>query len=210
MDFGIVDPAVERYLHEIAPESEPILAEMERLGAERDFPLVGPLVGRLLFVLARTQAAASIFELGSGFGYSGLWFAKALDGHGRVILTERDPANVAAAKDFFSRAGLYDRAVFELGDGLEVFERYPGPFDIVFCDLDKKSYPQVFEMALPKLRRGGLLVADNVLWSGRVAGDDDDESTVAIREFNRLIMGCRDLAATILPLRDGVAIAAKL
>src|SRR5437867_3562619 len=106
--MDIVDPAVERYLHEIVPPSEPVLLEMERAARDRNFPIVGPLVGRLLFVLARALRAESVLELGSGFGYSGLWFAKALEEGGRVVMTEGDAANVAAAKGYFERTGLLD------------------------------------------------------------------------------------------------------
>ena len=208
---NLLPAPVDRYLHEIAPASEPVLREMEEVALERDFPIVGPLVGRLLFVLARSIRAEAIFEIGSGFGYSAIWFAKAMSGAGRVVMTEGNPANVDAARGYFDRVGLRDRAVFERGDGLEILERYPGPFDIVFLDLDKKDYPRAFERALPKLRKGGLLIADNTLWSGKVAEPDvDDEPTRGIREFNRRVMTSPELMATLLPLRDGVAVAIKL
>jgi predicted O-methyltransferase YrrM len=210
MEFGIVNPEVEGYLRKVAPASEPVLAEMEELAARRDFPIVGPLVGRLLFVLARALGAERVFELGSGYGYSALWFAKALAGGGRVILTEGDAANVAAARGYFERAGLLDRAVFETGDGLEVIDRYPGPFDVVFCDIDKRDYPRAFHQALPRLRRGGLLITDNVLWSGRVARPAQDPDTAGVQEYNRLLMASPELVASLLPLRDGVAVAVKL
>src|SRR5689334_22443974 len=114
---SLLAPEVEAYLHTIAPGSDPVLREMEQVGAERKFPLVGPLVGRLLFLLARSIQAETVFEIGSGFGYSGIWFAKALGGAGRVVMTEGDASNVAAARGYFERAGLLDRAVFEQGNG---------------------------------------------------------------------------------------------
>lgn len=207
---GIVSAEVESYLAAITPASEPVLREMEALAAERDFPIVGPLVGRLLFVLARSIDARAVFELGSGFGYSALWFARALGEGGRVVMTEKDPRNVALARDYFGRAGLLDRAAFETGDALEALAGYPGPFDIVFTDLDKKDYPRALLEAVPKLRRGGLLITDNVLWSGRVARDAEDAATAAIQAHNRELFAAAGLMATILPLRDGVAVAVKL
>jgi predicted O-methyltransferase YrrM len=206
----LLTPAVERYLAELTPPSEAVLRGMEREAGERGFPIVGPQVGRLLFVLARAVRAELVFELGSGYGYSALWFALALAEGGRVILTDGDRANSRQAREHFARAGLADRAVFEVGNALDVLDGYPGPFDIVFCDIDKADYPAALAKAVPRLRRGGLLVADNVLWSGRVAGPDDDPETRGIREFNRLLMASPDLVAAILPVRDGVAVAVRL
>ena len=161
-------------------------------------------------MLAKALRAETVFELGSGFGYSGLWFAKALEDHGRVILTEGDARTVDSARDYFGRAGLVDRAVFELGDGLEILDRYPGPFDIIYCDIDKHDYPRALDKSLPKLRRGGLLITDNTLWSGRVARPAETRETAGIQEYNRRLMASKELVTTILPLRDGVAVAVKL
>jgi caffeoyl-CoA O-methyltransferase len=129
---------------------------------------------------------------------------------GRVVLTEGKPENVDAARGYFDRAGLLDRAVFETGNGLEAIERYPGPFDIVFLDLDKHDYPAALARALPRLRKGGLLIADNTLWSGKAARPAEDDATRGIQEFNRRVMASPDLVATILPLRDGVLVAVRL
>ena len=210
MGFAIVDPEVERYLDDIAPASDPVLREMEAEAARRDFPIVGPHVGRLLYILARIAGAREVLELGSGFGYSGIWFARALAAGGRVVMTEGDPDNVAAARSYFERAGLSDKAVFEQGEALATIARYDGPFDIVFCDIDKHDYPRGLELALPRLKSGGLLITDNVLWSGRVARPaETDPDTSAIREYNRRLFGSSELVAAVLPLRDGVAVAVK-
>lgn len=212
MDSPIVNPEIERYLHELQARSEPVLAELERRAQDENFPIVGPLVGRLLFVLARSLRAQTVLELGSGFGYSGLWFAKALEDGGRVVMTEGQAHNVESARDYFRRAGLVDRAVFEQGDALEIVQSYPGPFDVIFCDIDKKDYPRALDLALPRLRRGGLLIYDNVLWSGRAAREAaaDDVATLGVRELNRRLHQEPSLSTTILPLRDGVSVSVKL
>lgn len=206
----IVNPGIEEYLRRVAPPGEGVLREMERLASRRRFPIVGPLVGRLLNVLARSIGARDVFECGSGFGYSAFWFALALPPGGRVLLTEGSAENCASALGFLSRAGLMDKASIEKGDALEILASQPGPFDIIFCDIDKRDYPKVHPLVKPRLRAGGLFLCDNMLWSGRVADAQcQDEDTQGVRELTRLLYDDPDLATTILPLRDGVSISLK-
>src|SRR3989454_12584842 len=137
--MDIVNPAIEEYLRRVAPPSEEVPVEMERLADRRRFPIVGPLVGRLLYVLARSIGARDVFECGSGFGYSAYWFARALPEDGRVILTEGSAENCASARGFLGRASLMGKAVIEKGDALELLPRYPGPLEIIFCDIGKRA-----------------------------------------------------------------------
>jgi len=206
--FELVDPRVEEYLKALLPEEETVLKEMEQFGESRNFPLVGPLVGRFLNQLATLVGATSIFEMGSGYGYSAYWFAKALS-EGQVVLTEGSPELAQKAKAFLKRAGMEKKTKIEVGDALEIIDRYQGPFDLIFIDIDKEDYPKAFHKALPKLKQGGALVADNVLWFGRVISGDQDETTKGIREFTRLIYQTPGLRTTIVPLRDGVSISLK-
>ena len=209
--MDIVNPAIEEYLRSVAPPREEVALEMERLADRRHFPIVGPLVGPLLFLLARSIGAREIFECGSGFGYSAYWFARALPAGGRVVLTEGSAENCASARGFLSRAGLMDRGTIEKGNALEILPRHPGPFDIIFCDIDKKDYPRVYPLMKPRLRSGGLFLCDNMLWSGRVAdaGRQDDD-TRGVRELTRLLCADGDFHTTILPLRDGVSVSLRL
>lgn len=203
----IVDPRLESYLETLLPETDPVQAEMEALAEERNFPIVGPLVGRLLYLLARLVDARRVLELGSGFGYSALWFARALPPDGSVVLTEWDPDDSRRARDYLERAGLAGRARFEVGDALELVEALPGPWDIVFIDVDKEQYPDALEAAVPRLRPGGLLLVDNVLWQGRVATEEPPEpSTSGVLELNRRIHSDPRLDTAVVPLRDGVAV----
>ncbi len=210
MERNIVHPEVQAYLETLLPQAEPVRAEMERLAEERNFPIVGPLVGRLLFVLARGIGARRVFELGSGFGYSAFWFAQAVGPAGRVFCTDRSDQHASEAKDLLARAGMGERLEFHSGDALSVFAKHPGPFDIVFCDIDKEGYPDVPAAALPKLRQGGLLIFDNTLWFGRVVDRAQDKATAAIQRLNLELGGRPDLATTIVPLRDGVSVSLKL
>jgi len=208
--YKITTEAVEGYLYAMLPARGEVLSEMEALAAERDIPIVGPAVARLLHQLAQISGATNVFELGSAIGYSTLWWAEAVGANGRVVYTDSDRNNADQAGKFFERAGVADRITIQVGDALELLSEQKQEWDIVFCDIDKEDYPRALRVALPRLKKGGLLVADNVLWSGRVAEEKSTEaSTKAIREFNRMLYTSPDLYTIILPIRDGVAVALK-
>lgn len=208
-DATITGAAVEQYLYAVLPPRLPVLEEMEERARREKIPIVGPAVGRLLHLLALTMGARRVFELGSAIGYSTLWWASAVGNGGEVTYTDSDPGKVSAAREYFQRAGLADRIQVRVGDALESLAAAPGEFDIVFIDLDKPQYPAALRAALPRLRPGGLLVADNVLWSGRVTAAPDSDATRAIVEFNRAIYSTPGLFPVIVPLRDGVAVCRK-
>jgi len=207
--MDIVNPDIEQYLAGLFPSTDPVLKEMERLAEREEFPIVGPLVGRLLALMARLVNGRRVFEFGSGFGYSAWWFLQGMDGKGAVVLTDDEEENAKLARDYFTRAGLNDRAEIHVGDAFEIIDRQPGPFDIILVDCEKARYPLAFEKALPKLRMGGLLIGDNVLWFGKVLTRSEEPSTAGIRQFTRLITTDDRLTTTILPLRDGVSISMK-
>lgn len=203
--MDIVHPEIDRYLHDLADPSDPILREMEVLAAERSFPIVGPQVGRLLHLLAKSIGARRVIELGSGFGYSAYWFALAVGAEGRVVLTEGSPDRAAEAAEFLRRGGLADRIRIEIGDGLEIAERLGGVYDIVFNDIDKDQYPQVLDLARLLLRPGGLLISDNMLWFGTVLDPEPrPASTQGVVELTRRLLHAPDFDSVCLPLRDGV------
>jgi caffeoyl-CoA O-methyltransferase len=206
MELDIVHPRVNQYLHRVAGPSPGVLAEMEKIGAERGFPIVGPLCGRLLQLFALSIGAHRIFEMGSGYGYSALWLAQAVGPRGRVYLTDGKEANARQAAGFFKRAGLASRAQIFVGDAFDALERVDGAFDLIFIDIEKPSYPKAYKRARPRLRRGGILAFDNMLRNGRVVDGDDDPATEGVRELTRLLHRDRGLANVIVPLRDGVSI----
>jgi caffeoyl-CoA O-methyltransferase len=209
---GIMSPDVDQYLYALLPQSEPVLREMEQVAAERKIPIVGPLVGRYLFQLARMIGARCVFEMGSAIGYSTIWWAEAMGEVGRVIYTDGDKKNAAEALGYFQRAGMANRVDIRTGDAIELLSEERGEYDIILVDIDKEDYPRALRMAIPRIRKGGLLVADNVLWSGKVADPAmaNDASTRAILEFNRTLYASKDFWTTIIPLRDGVAVAMKV
>ncbi len=210
--MSITDEKVEAYLRALTPTTDVVQAELEAIAAQHDFPIVGPLVGRLLKQLSISIAARDIFEMGSGFGYSTLFFAQAVGDGGRVVHTETSPERSAEAQANLRRAGLAARVTFEVGDALDVIKNYPGPFDVIFIDVEKTDYPAAFDLARVRVRPGGYIITDNVLWKGKVAEDPItfDDETRAIDQYNRAAAAVPDLLTTILPLRDGVAIHYKL
>lgn len=205
----ITDPDVEAYLYHLLPASAPLLAKMEAAARQRDIPIVGPAVARLFRLLVQMTGARRVFELGSAIGYSTLWWADAVGPAGEVYYTDSSPDNAAEAAVNFQAAGLQQRIRVLEGEALALLASTPGDFDIIFCDLDKQQYPEALRAAIPRLRPGGLFVADNVLWSGRVAHPPDSSDrgeTRAIQEFNRAMYSDQRLFPVILPLRDGVAV----
>jgi predicted O-methyltransferase YrrM len=206
----IVNRGIEKYLATIRPPRDEILREMERLAGAREFPIVGPDVGRLLFNLARAIGAKRILELGSGFGYSAFWFAQALPPDGDLHCTDLRRENQRAAENYFQRAGLASKLTFHVGHALEIAGALSGPFDIVFNDIDKEEYPRAIAVALSLLRPGGLFLTDNALWDGKVAEPGPDEPTQAVLRFNDELARHPGFSTVVLPLRDGVSVAVKL
>ena len=213
--MDIVDPRIEEYMEaRLRRFDDPVLLEMEAYGKEHGFPIVGRNVGVTLEVLARSAGARRIMELGSGFGYSAYWHARAVGPGGEVHLTDGDPENERKAADLLGRAGLADRTSFHVGDAVAEMEKLDGVFDVVFCDIDKDGYPAAWLAASDRIRPGGLYVCDNVLWYGRVAVADPDDHrphfTEAILEHNRLIAEDERYLSTIVPTRDGVMVAIRI
>ena len=206
----ITDPAVNDYLDSLLPERDPVLQEMETLARERNIPIIGPAVARMVYQLVRLVKAKTIFEMGSAIGYSTIWIARAAGEGSTVHYTDGNPDNARLAAGFFERAGVRDRIQILTGNALDLLDQTPGTFDIIFCDVDKEQYPQVFHKALPRIRKGGLFLADNVLWHGRVTEPPADAATRGILEFNRLIYSSPELLPAILPIRDGFAVCEKL
>ncbi len=209
----ITNAAVDKYLYAVLPPRDAVLTEMEAQAKQRDIPIVGPAVARVLFQLAQLMQAKTVFEAGSAIGYSTIWWARAVGEGGRVVYTDSDRKNADEARRYFERAGVADRVEIKIGDALEILsEQKPASYDVIFNDVDKEDYPRVLKLATPRLRKGGLFITDNVLWSGRVAdgNTNPDANTRAIVEFNRALYGTKEFFTTILPLRDGVAVAMKL
>ncbi len=207
---AIVNARVEKYFYGLLPRRDRLLAEMEAYARRHDVPIVGPAVGRFLSLLVQLIQARRIFEMGSAIGYSTIWLARAAGSGATVYYTDGDPDNAERARKYFRRAGVADRIKILVGNSLDLIQEVGGKFDMIFNDVDKHYYPEVFRLAVPRLRRGGLFVTDNVLWSGRVTRRTSDPDTRGIQRFNRLLYSSKELFPVIVPLRDGVAVCRKM
>jgi caffeoyl-CoA O-methyltransferase len=209
-DRLIVAEEIDRYLYSLLPERDEVLREMEEVARQRQIPIIGPAVGRYLHLLALTIGAKRVFEAGSAIGYSTIWLARAVGVGGKVVYSDGDRKNAEEARGYFERAAVADRVDVRVGEALELLSEEKEPFDLIFNDVDKEDYPRVLRSALPRLRVGGLFVADNTLWHGRLFDESPDAHTKGILEFNRMLYATRELYPTIVPLRDGVAVAMKI
>lgn len=207
----VLDLPFDPYLHSLQATTDPVQLAMEREGGQRGFPIIGPLVGRLCATLAMAIGARTVFEMGSGFGYSALHFARAVGPGGRVVHTEGDPALSEEAKGWLRKAGLDGRVEFRVGDARDLLRQDKGLYDVVFIDVDKHQYPDCLALAKAKVRVGGLVVTDNTLWSGKAydkAAKDPD--TQGVREYNRAAFSDPGLLSTLVPLRDGVTVSLRV
>jgi predicted O-methyltransferase YrrM len=208
---GYIQDDVEEYLYKLLPERDGVVKEMEDYAEEHRVPIIGPAVARLLSLLVQASSAKRIFEMGSAIGYSTVWLARAAGPQGKVFYTDGDPEKAKRAQVYFRMAGVAKRIKVNVGNAQATLKKMPGKFDMIFIDVDKHQYPDALHAALPKLRRGGLLITDNTLWSGKAArpAAEDDKDTKGIQEFNRLVYASKELYPVLIPLRDGVTICRK-
>jgi len=209
---GYIQDDVEEYIYKLLPERDAFISEIEEYAAEHRVPIIGPAVARMLALFVQVSGAKRIFEMGSAIGYSTIWLARAAGPKAKVIYTDGDPEKARRAKEYFRRAGVAKRIDVRVGNALELVKKASGKFDLIFNDVDKHQYPDALRAALPKLRRGGLLITDNTLWSGKAArpAAPDDIHTQGVQEFNRLVYASKELYPVLIPLRDGVTVCRKL
>ncbi|MGH8825115.1 MAG: O-methyltransferase [Jiangellaceae bacterium] len=211
-----MDDAVEAYLTDLAATeyTDRVLVEMEARAEEHGFPIIGRATGRYVELAARSIGARRVMELGSGYGYSAYWFARAIGPAGEVVCTDGDPENAVLAEGYLGAAGVWDRVRYRVGDALTGFAAEEGDFDIVYCDVDKDGYPACWRAARDRIRVGGLWICDNVIWSGHVATGTDREGlpgwTAAIHEHNQLVAEDDRYVGGIVPIRDGVMVALRV
>ena len=202
----------QEYLETLVPPREAEIQKMEEYADKNGFPIIGPVCGYYCYQLARMIGAKSVFELGSGYGYSTAWFAKAVTENGGGIIhhTVWDDDLSNRAKENLSALGYADMVTFHNAEAVETLRKTDGPFDIIFNDIDKVGYPDSLPVIKDKLRSGGVLIIDNMIWSGRVWDKSNDENnTEAIRRFTRDITSDPDWIVTLVPMRDGMIVAYK-
>jgi caffeoyl-CoA O-methyltransferase len=212
MDDLLTYQAAQDHLASLVPPREKEMQEMEAHAAKNDFPIIGPACGYYCYQLARMINAKSIFELGSGYGYSTAWFAKAVreNGGGVVHHTVWDEELSKQARRHLSALGSDDLVQYHVAEAVESLRNTPGPFDIIFNDIDKDAYPASLPVIKEKLRSGGLLIIDNMLWHGRIFDDQDHSpATEGVRAFTRQITRDPDWIVSLTPMRDGMIVAYK-
>jgi caffeoyl-CoA O-methyltransferase len=208
----LLHPRVGQYLDELSRHGDPLLSRMEARAAETQFPIIGPVAGRFLYQTARLLGARRIFELGSGYGYSTLWFARAVqeNGGGEVFHTVWDEGLSRDARQYVAEAGLDQIVRFRVSEAVTALRETPGPFDLIFNDINKEMYPDSLPLIKERLRPGGALLIDNMLWSGRIFDpQEQDRSTAGVREATRMLFTDQDFFASLIPLRDGLILAIK-
>ena len=206
----IVNPEIEKYLEGFRVDRDSVQIEMEDKADKEDFPIIGPDVGNLLYIMAKISNTRTVLELGSGFGYSAYFFAKAIPDNGRIVCTDMDPDNKNLAEGNFLRGGFKSKLEYIVGDALKIGAELNEQFDIVYNDIDKEYYPQTIDIAYKRLRSGGMFITDNTLWSGKVTSKSTlDEPTYGVVEFNNRLKEDDRFEFMILPIRDGLTIAVK-
>jgi caffeoyl-CoA O-methyltransferase len=214
MPLEPIHPAVTAYLDSLVPARDARLAAMEAEAAETDFPIIGPAAGYFCYLIARLVQARSVFELGSGFGYSTAWFARAVrengGGGGVVHHTVWDAALSERARVHLGAMDLADLVEFHVGEAVQTLRDTPGPFDLVFNDIDKAGYPAALPVIRERLRPGGVLLVDNLLWHGQIFdAADRSADTEGVRELTRLVTSDPAWTASVVPIRDGLLLARR-
>jgi predicted O-methyltransferase YrrM len=207
---AILRPEQAQYLEGLLPERDEVARALEADAQEHDVPIVDPEVGRFLQIAALSIGARRVLEVGTATGYSGLHLLKALPPDGELVTIDVDETRQRTARDHWSQAGVSERTTFVLGPALEMLPTLDGPFDLVFLDAIKDEYKRYLDLALPMLRVGGVVLADNVLRAGKVATGEDDPNANALRIFNAYAMNHPQLLSVVLPLGDGLLYAVKI
>lgn len=212
MSQDLISPHLGAYLDELVPERPPELQRMEEIARERDFPIIGPACGHLCYQIARMIGARTVFELGSGYGYSTAWFARAVseNGGGTVHHVVWDAELSEQARGHLKALGLDGVVRYSVSEAVEALRSEAGPFDLIFNDIDKHAYPESLGAIEEKLRPGGVLVIDNMLWRGRIFDEGDTSpETSGVREVTRLLTRSPRWTSSLIPIRDGVIVAVR-
>ena len=209
----VLAPRVATYLDELVPPRPQRLAELEADARRTGFPIIGPATGHLCYLMTRLSNARHVFELGSGFGYSTAWFARAVkeNGGGIVHHVVWDDRLSREARENLAALGLADVVQFHVGEAVATLQQAAGPFDVIFNDIDKQDYPKALDVITTKLRPGGLLLVDNMLWSGRIfQRRDTSPATRGVRELTQRIQADPSWIASVIPVRDGLLVAHRV
>ena len=207
---AIIQPEQARYLDQLLTQSDPLLVEMETYAAEHRVPIADREIARFVEITARITGARKALEIGMAIGYTVVHLARGMGEKGRVVTIDPSDEMINAATGYLKRAGVLDRVAIERGKALEVMPHLEETFDLLFIDAVKEEYSQYLDLGLQRLKPGGVVIVDNLLWGGRVATGDTESSTVALREFNSYFINQPQLIAEVLPVGDGLGYAVKV
>lgn len=212
LDPTIVNPDVMNYLLDINPDLPEIFIDIEQLAREEEHPIVSKDAGHFLNLMVKITGAQKILEIGCSIGFSAMWMATALPPDGRLDTLEINKETADKAQKFFVMANVDNKVYIHVGSAIELIPELEGPYDILFIDAAKQQYKDYIRLALPKLKQGGLILVDNLLWSGKVANKNvppDDKMTLAIQDFNEYFMKHPEMETTILTIGDGLGFGIK-
>jgi predicted O-methyltransferase YrrM len=201
------------YLDNLVPARPPELQRLEAYAKEHDFPIIGPAAGYLCYQIARMIGARRVFELGSGYGYSTAWFAKAVqeNGGGVVHHVVWDDGLSAMARSHLGRLGYDGIVQYAVSEAVQALRETDGPFDIIFNDIDKQGYPASLPVVAEKLRSGGVLIIDNMLWHGAIFdANDHTPDNEGVREVTRMLTTDPAWISSLVPVRDGMIVAYRV
>lgn len=213
MRMTLIDPQVAAYLDQLVPPRDALTTAMEEEAQKTRFPIIGPASGHLCYLLTRLTGAREVFELGSGYGYSTGWFARAVkeNGGGRVHHVVWDEALSRRAREYLQALGLAEQVEFHIGEAVAALRQQSRRFDVIFNDIDKQGYPDALRVIEDKLEPGGLLIADNLLWSGQIFdAEDRTPATEGIRAFTKMVTEDPRWIGSVIPIRDGVLVARRV
>ncbi len=203
--YQIINTEFEKYLKSLPDIEDPVIRKMEEYAAKNDFPIIGREGGKLLHLITKIKNPSLVVEMGSGFGYSGYFFAKALK-KGKVVLIDYLDRNINLAKDFFKEGKLIEKAQFRVGDAVQIGQEYKN-IDILFLDLEKVRYLEAVKTVEKNLSEGGIIIADNVLYQGKVLFEKEDRKAKVLDSFNRYMF--ENYFSVIIPIRDGILLGVK-
>ena len=212
MDKPLIPDYLMDYLESLVPARQPEMQAMEAYAEKIDFPIVGPSCGALCYLVARMIAAKRVFELGSGFGYSTAWFARAVseNGGGEVHHVVWDEALSKQARQYLGALGYGDIVRYQVGEAVEALRKASGSFDLIFNDINKEDYASSLPVIAGKLRPGGVLIVDNMLWHGQIFDPGNKTpATESVRQLTRLLVEDPGWVTSLIPMRDGLLIAYK-
>ena len=213
-----IDAIIQRdqaeYLDQLIPQTDPLLREMEEYGGEHSVPSADREVALFVEITARAINAKRALEIGMAIGYTTTHLARAVGDDGLVVTIDPSDEMIKAAEGYLTRAGVRERVRIERGKALDVIPQLKDTFDLLFIDALKEEYADYLKLSLPRLRKGGVVIVDNLLWGGQVAGEirspDQESSTNALREFNKYFVNHPKLRAEVLAVGDGLGYAVKL